>query len=296
MLNTPSLYTKDVEKTYVVAVSGGVDSVVLLDMLRKVPNLTLVVAHFDHGIRQESADDAAFVADLASRHGLPFETKRMTLGPKASEDVARKHRYDFLRKTAEKHNAKIVTAHHADDIIETIAINHIRGTGWRGLAVLDSDIVRPLLEMDKQKILAYAERHGLEWREDSTNASDAYLRNRLRKKAAQLPAEAKQQLLALHVRQREIKREIDEEVERLAREVKSQGEDSSEYGRYFFIHADPKPALAILRHITQGRLTRPQLERALLMIKTARHQHKYHAGRGVELRFSPRHFTVELIK
>lgn len=292
MLNMSSLYTKDVKKTYVVAVSGGIDSVVLLDMLRKVPDVSLIVAHFDHGIRSDSADDAGFVGELAAKYGLPFETKRVKLGARASEDTARKHRYDFLRNVADKHGAKIVTAHHADDVVESIAINHIRGTGWRGLAVLDSDIVRPLLDMDKQKIREYANRHGLEWREDSTNASTAYLRNRVRQKSVDLPQEHKQELLRLHARQRELKREIDSEVARLAAEVESEGE----YGRYFFIHADPKPALAVLRHITNGKLTRPQLERALLVIKTARHKHLYHAGKGVELRFTPRNFRVELLK
>jgi len=69
-----------------------------------------------------------------------------------------------------------MTAHHADDVIETIAINHLRGTGWRGLAVLDSDIVRPLLGMSKEVIKDYAQKRGLTWREDSTNTSDVYLR------------------------------------------------------------------------------------------------------------------------
>ena len=133
---------------YVVAVSGGVDSVVLLDMVaQEVAPQRLIVAHFDHGIRPESADDAAFVKSLAKQYGLTFETKREELGANASEELAREHRYAFLRDVAKRYSATIMTAHHADDIIETIAINMTRGTGWRGLAVLDSPgIERPLLD------------------------------------------------------------------------------------------------------------------------------------------------------
>lgn len=284
-------------KKYLVAVSGGVDSVVLLDMLRRVPELELIVAHFDHGIRDDSAEDRLFVEELAAHYGLPFETERTNLGKKTSEDTARNHRYRFLRRIATKHGAQVVTAHHADDIIETIAINHARGTGWRGLAVHDSDIVRPISFMSKDDIHRYAQRHGLQWREDSTNLSDAYLRNRLRRKMKSLSPEAKRELLALHAQQKALKREIDQEVARLAALVTDlSGEGETYHSRYFFTHSAPAPALAVLRELTQGALTRPQLERALLAIKTAQHQTTYQAGKGVQLRFTPRHFMVELIK
>ncbi|HEX6258362.1 MAG TPA: tRNA lysidine(34) synthetase TilS, partial [Candidatus Saccharimonadales bacterium] len=122
--------------TYVVAVSGGVDSIVLLDMLAGQAGLELIVAHFDHGIRQDSTEDAEFVRAAAQRYSLPFELGQATLGPGASEEAARTARYSFLRSIAKKYQARIVTAHHADDVIETIAINVARGTGWRGLVSL----------------------------------------------------------------------------------------------------------------------------------------------------------------
>ena len=100
---------------YVVAVSGGVDSVVLLHMLAHRPDIELVVAHFDHGIRDYSVADAQFVKELADSYGLPFESRREKLGKQASEDLARSRRYAFLRSVADKHQAKIMTAHHADD-------------------------------------------------------------------------------------------------------------------------------------------------------------------------------------
>ncbi|MFZ1301612.1 MAG: tRNA lysidine(34) synthetase TilS [Candidatus Microsaccharimonas sp.] len=270
---------------YIVAVSGGVDSVVLLDMLKKVPNTHLIVAHFDHGIREDSSQDEAFVSSLADKYGLSYESRREELGEKASEALARERRYLFLRDVAEKHNARIVTAHHLDDLVETVAINLKRGTGWRGLAALDSDIVRPLIDTPKQQLIEYAQANGLVWHEDSTNASDAYLRNRVRRTAGHITHDTKRQLRALHSRQKELKKEIEQETHTLVG-------DGPEYNRYFFAQVPQPVALECLRVITKGNLTRPQLERSLLAIKTAAGSSTYQAGSGVNIRFSTRHFSL----
>ena len=270
---------------YIVAVSGGIDSVVLLDMLSKLDGHELVVAHFDHGIRPDSSDDALFVASLAGHYGLPFETQREELGKGASEELARERRYEFLRGVANKYKARIVTAHHADDVVETVAINLKRGTGWRGLAVLDSDIVRPLVGYHKKQLMEYAAKQKLQWREDSTNASDAYLRNRLRKLVAELPKDERRQLLALRDHQTQAREVIDKEVARLIG-------PGPHYSRYFFTHVPKKVAMECLRFVTNARLTRPQLERALLAIKTASKGHAYEAGAGITLRFTTRNFSL----
>lgn len=275
---------------YVVAVSGGVDSVVLLDMLvRSAADCNLVVAHFDHGIRTDSAQDAVFVADLARKYGLRFESQREVLGSGASEDLARTRRYRFLRAVAKQNKAGLITAHHGDDSIETVAINLLRGTGWRGLAVLDSDIVRPLLDLSKLEILAYASANKLTWHEDSTNASDAYLRNRLRRRTARLTDDSRRQLLALRAQQVAAKQLIDAEVGRLVG-------CGPTYGRYFFTHLDAPAALECLRLATWARLTRPQMVQAQLAIKTARSGTVYQVGAGIQFRFTSRNFKVELIK
>lgn len=274
---------------YVVAVSGGVDSVVLLHILMQQPGLKLIVAHFDHGIRDDSAQDAEFVSRIAATYGLPFESKREELGKHASEELARTRRYEFLRSVAKKHDALIATAHHADDAVETIAINLIRGTGWRGLAVLDSDIIRPLLDMGKQDILEYAALHNLSWHEDSTNASDAYLRNRIRQKTTTLTPDEKQQLLGLRTHQIGLKSKVEIEIKGLM------GEEPF-FSRYMLTHCDPKTAMECLRVITNGRLTRPQLSRAVLAIKTSLPGSIFEAGNGVRFSFTPRNFEVKLIK
>lgn len=274
---------------FVVAVSGGVDSVALLHMLSEVKDHDIIVAHFDHGIREDSPKDAVFVESLANQYGLPFEMKRVELGFGASEEKARQARYEFLRSLAKKYNARIVTAHHADDVIETIAINFKRGTGWRGLAVLDSDILRPLLQLSKKDLIEYARERNLVWREDSTNASDAYLRNRIRRQMIDIDDETKRELLALRSQQLEGKRQIQAEVINLVG-------DNPLYERYFFSHIPVKVAIECLRYVTQAQLTRPQLERALLAIKTAQPKTSYQAGSGVTIDFTTRNFSLSLLK
>lgn len=294
-LQAPRLNLLPGPGSYVVAVSGGVDSVVLLDMLVQQASLSgadvyeLVVAHFDHGIREDSYQDASFVANLAKKYGLTFETKREELGVGTSEELARTRRYRFLRAVAKQREANLVTAHHSDDSIETMAINLVRGTGWRGLAVLDSDIIRPLLPITKQTILTYATKHKLAWHEDSTNASDDYLRNRIRHKTNALSDGNKQRLLGLRSRQIVLKAQIDNEVSRLV-------DDGPQYSRYFFSQLDQAVAIECLRYATQARLTRPQLAQTQLAIKTARPHTVYQAGGGMQFSFTSRNFVIELIK
>lgn len=169
---------------YVVAVSGGVDSACLLNMLSNMSDLDLVVAHFDHGIRSESHRDAEFVEGLARNYGLPFELGREALGPNTSEALARQIRYKFLEKIRQKHKAiAIITAHHKDDVLETAIINLLRGTNRKGLtAILDNPyIVRPLVSVSKDELYKYANANGLTWVEDETNHEEKYLRNKVRK-------------------------------------------------------------------------------------------------------------------
>lgn len=270
---------------YIVAVSGGVDSMVLLDMMVKAGGHELIVAHFDHGIRPDSQLDAQFVAEIAAAYGLRFETHREELGPEASEALARDRRYEFLRKLAATHDASVVTAHHLDDLVETVAINLTRGTGWRGVAVLDSDIIRPLLDTEKTALVAYAKRHAIAWREDPTNATSAYLRNRLRARAHALPSDTKRELRALHAHQRVLKRSIEKEVSQLIG-------DGPRYSRYTLTHMPIPAALECLRVITQAKLTRPQLARALNAIKVAKPGARFEAGNGISLHFTTRQFSL----
>jgi len=218
-----------------------------------------------------------------------FISKREELGKNASEEKARDQRYAFLRSVAKEHDAKLVTAHHADDVIESIAINLSRGTGWRGLAVLDSDVIRPLTDMNKVEIVEYAKKSALKWCEDVTNETDAYLRNRMRRKLAELDEDIKRQLLALWAAQKEVKAKIESESSKLVG-------SGPKYSRYFFTHVDDRAGSELLRHITTWHLTRPQRLKALHAIKTYIPGKTYLAGMNVKISFTSRNFTVELIK
>ena len=240
------------------AVSGGVDSMAMLHFAcQNFPADELIVAHFDHGIRENSTDDANFVRQKAAEYGTQFCLGRALLGPNASEAAARAARYGFLRNLAAECNAQIWTAHHLDDLVESIAINFLRGTGWRGLVALDSvDIYRPFLTeepWDRAKIWHYAAEHNLTYREDPSNASDEYLRNRLRH---QMNNEVdKLALYNLWKQQKLIKNEIDHIIGDIVPE--------RSWSREWFRDLSPQLAMELLRAGTLRAgisATRPQLE------------------------------------
>ena len=277
---------------YLVAVSGGVDSVVLLDILSKTKH-HLIVAHIDHGIRPESADDARFVEGLAKRYRLPFLSIRLELGPNASEERARHARYEFLFAEAQKYHATVVTAHHQNDLVETVALNLERGTGWRGLAVLNRDgIYRPLIGVSKKQIYHYALMHHLEWVEDRTNHSMVYQRNRLRVKIQRLLDQRTiEDVVRLRLEQLQLKKAIELEASRVS--VARHG------SRYFLSQLDLLTARELLgwqvHQKGHPRPTRPQLDRALHAIKTAQAGSRHEIGGGVVLVFTARNYQIEMV-
>ncbi len=176
-----------------VAVSGGVDSVVLLDVLselRKELGIELVTAHLDHGLRPESPDDASLVRALACRMGLPFEVGALEPGWEGQERGglqarAREARYLFLDSAASRMDAgKIALGHNADDQAETVLMRLFRGAGLRGLAgippVRGGRYIRPLIETPRSAITQYAATRGLSFVEDSSNRDRRFLRARVR--------------------------------------------------------------------------------------------------------------------
>jgi len=179
-----------------------------------MPGLHLIVAHFDHGIREESGDDRRFVETLAAQYSLPFVFANGHLGPTVSEATAREARYAFLNQVMQTHQAQaIITAHHEDDLLETAILNLLRGTGRKGLSSLKSQdhLLRPLLHVPKQTIRAYAMSHSLAWHEDRTNASTVYVRNYIRHKLLpRFDERSRKRLLSLIEATRETNDEIDE--------------------------------------------------------------------------------------
>lgn len=249
----------------IVAVSGGVDSMVLLHKLVQANTLQLVVVHVDHGIRPDAQQDAQLVAATAKKYGLVYEQAKLHLGPQASENTARMARWEALRESSSRHRATMIaTAHHADDVVETIIINLLRGTGWRGIASLyeTPEISRPLLGLRKHAILAYARTHHLAWREDSTNQQMTYLRNRVRLHIMPHIDDTQFGLfLKLHAAQLVVKQSIEPEALRLAQ--------TSGAKRYYFIMWPDEVAKEVLRTYV-GSLTKNEMHRVLLFVRVAR--------------------------
>ena len=279
--------------TYVLAVSGGVDSVVLLDILSKQKELDIVVAHFDHGIRSESALDAEFVEALAHKYGYEFETERVELGPDASEEVARNYRYAFLRRVAAEHHAiAIITAHHQDDVIETSMINLLRGTGRSGLNSLKDtkELVRPLLSMAKGDLLKYAKENDLEWREDSTNENTKYLRNRIRHNVVHKMDDAtRQKWLTILDHSAHHNTKIDQEIEYLLR--RGLHKNQLVLNRRWFIMLPHDIGREVVRSILlkagAKELDRKTIERICVQIKTLPHGKTLQAS-GVDVLLTKR--------
>jgi len=171
-----------------VAVSGGVDSVALLDLLSDTASelgLSLVVAHVDHGIQSDSPTVRQSVASLAEKYALPFESTELKLGPGATETEARRARYVWLRDVQRRRGAKyLVTAHHEDDQVETILLRALRGSAPAGLAGIAArargGLVRPLLPFTRRELQGYATERGLPLYDDPANRDPRHLRSWVR--------------------------------------------------------------------------------------------------------------------
>lgn len=166
-------------------ISGGADSVALLFglyLLKDKLEFSLSAAHFNHHLRGEESDrDASFVREFCDRYGIPLVTggQKVCPGKKGLEAAARDARYAFFQTLP----GKVATAHTADDNTETVLMHLVRGTGLKGLggiAPVRGKIIRPMLEITRQEVEAFLEEWSLPHVEDSSNAGDAFLRNRLR--------------------------------------------------------------------------------------------------------------------
>ena len=257
----------------ILAVSGGVDSMLLLWRFRN--DKDAVVAHFNHGTRPSADADAELVRKKVAEYGLEFFYKKVELGEGVSEAEARKARYDFLSDVLEQVNAradttsevKIFTAHHLNDLAETIAINLLRGTGWRGLAPFsDARVERPFIteKMTKNDILVEAAKNGIVFRQDPTNVEENYLRNRLRKNVAEMGKDELLKIYDLYEKQTRIRQKAETIIDSVVAEIPTQ------YPRGFFQSLDDDVALEILRGVVAKygiSLTRPQLKDFLTAVR-----------------------------
>ena len=252
----------------ILAVSGGIDSMALLAMYA---HADIIVAHIDHGTRKSSAEDADFVRQKCQELGVKFYETKLGLGKGVSEELARKKRYEFLKTIQEKGGGTLCTAHHLDDVLESIAINLIRGTGWRGLTPFYGDeLARPFIisKIWKRDVLRFAGEQNICFRQDPTNYETDYLRNRVREKMTELDDAARVNIINLFEKQNVLRGKIEKLVAELARQTVV---GKNFHKKELFLAADEKVALEVLREICLMHgysLTRKQLTDFLSAIKT----------------------------
>lgn len=193
------------DKNLLIAISGGIDSVVLTHLFHKL-NFKISLAHCNFSLRgKESNEDEEFVIALGEKLQIPtysikFETEEYAEEKGISTQMAaRDLRYDWFQKIAKEKNIDyIITAHQKDDVLETFLINLTRGTGLDGLTgipEIQGNIVRPFMIFTRNEILVYAAKKKIEWREDRTNSSIRYVRNKIRHKVVPVLIELNPNLL-----------------------------------------------------------------------------------------------------
>ena len=284
----------------IVALSGGIDSTVLLHLLRfsLSGELALSAAHFDHRMRPESTGDAEWVRGLCRAWAVPLSVRRSPESPK-NEERARALRYAFLEEVrARTPEAVILTAHHADDQAETVLFRILRGTGLRGLAGIprlrEPGIIRPLLPFWREEIEDYARAVGLHFREDPTNAAQdqprAFLRTvalpQLERVVAPGARRSLVRLARIATEADAVLRGVAEEV--LARSVRVQDERSVTLDRQVLTGVETPVLGMVLRAVAArlgGRWNEEATLRALATLERPRT--RSHVGGGLEVATTP---------
>lgn len=178
----------------IVAVSGGPDSMALLYIMHNLSSIlnyeVIAAAHLNHGLRESAAEEEAFVKDICAGIGIPFFSKKISVAQYAREqkmtleDAGRQARYQFFDELRAKLNAqKIATAHHHDDVAETVLLHFLRGSGIKGLRGILPDqggLIRPLLSVSKEELKGYLTEEGIPYCVDLSNEDTYYMRNRIR--------------------------------------------------------------------------------------------------------------------
>jgi tRNA(Ile)-lysidine synthase len=221
------------DKKLLIAISGGIDSVVLTHLLLAL-NFDIALAHCNFNLRNTASDlDTIFVKELANKLNITcfttsFETKKTAKENKESTQVtARNLRYTWFQEILQTHNLDyVLTGHHADDNLETFLINLTRGSGldgFTGIPEINGNIVRPLLRFSRAKISSFAIENKIAWREDQSNASTKYIRNKIRHKILPVLKEINPNLLATFSKTKEHLKEsaqiINDRIEEVTRQV-----------------------------------------------------------------------------
>lgn len=227
-------------KKILVAVSGGIDSVALTYLLSEL-NFTISLAHCNFSLRGKESDlDEDFVKKLGNKLEIPVFTTQFNTEVFAKENkqstqiAARSLRYSWFQKLEKEHSFDyVLTAHHADDNLETFLINLTRGTGLEGLTgipEINGRIVRPLLKFSRKEILTFIKENKIEWREDKSNAQTKYIRNKIRHKVVPFLKEINPSLLNTFAKTAEYLKEsqhiLEDRIKKVATEVLTVNENT----------------------------------------------------------------------
>ena len=230
-INSNLPFLKD--KKLLIAISGGVDSVVLTHLLSAL-NLDISLAHCNFNLRGKESDlDEEFVVQLGEKLNLNvfkihFNTKEFAKENKQSTQIAaRELRYNWFQELIDKNSFEyVLTAHHADDNLETFLINLTRGSGldgFTGIPEINGNIVRPLLKFSRETILSFVKENNIDWREDKSNASTKYIRNKIRHKVLPVLKEINPSLLETFAKTTEHLKEsqqiVEDRIEKITSEV-----------------------------------------------------------------------------
>lgn len=285
----------------VIAVSGGVDSMVLLEMLfqfQKELNLQLHVAHLNHQLRPDSEVDANFVVEQAKQRGLAFTLEKVNVAEYASknkqsiETAGRHARYDFLKRVAQAHHyGKIALAHHQNDQAETFFLNVIRGAtaqGWGGMKPLSDVYIRPLLNCSKSNIYQFAQDQKIPYREDETNTDQKFRRNWVRQRVIPLLEQKNENLVDAITRNQAVFRQTSDYLQQQAEIVLehliiSKEKDELSLNRKNFIVQHPAMQTEVIRLVIKN--LRGDLNRleAHHILKLCAHAKSKESGQLIEL-------------
>ncbi len=207
----------------IACISGGPDSMCLLSLLEKIKDLNIILAHVNHKVRKESDDEEKYLRKYAKDHNMTFELLTITdYSSDNFEAEARKKRYIFFNELLNKYKAKyIITAHHGDDLVETILMRLSRGSslsGYAGIVYEDGKYLRPLLLTTKDEIIKYNKDNNITYFNDYTNDEDDHTRNRYRHKILPL---LKKENPKLHEKYFEFSKELNECDKYLKRYIES---------------------------------------------------------------------------
>lgn len=285
---------------FILAVSGGVDSMVLLDIARRRKGGEgYIVAYFDHGIRDklETDRDRAVIKKFCERYHIEYlfgEHEEET--PLVSESDARDARYKFFFNLMDdKSISYLVLAHHKDDLIETAIINILRGSGFRGLASMGESewIKRPMLSVYKDEIIEYAAESGVEWHEDITNESEDFLRNYIRInivpkiKESDMLTGFEEYIFSIQKMMEEFDELISEVVDSVVDKIEAR---NWRIDRYQFIMLDHKIACEVIRELYRdnrfGVPERRLIDKTVVFCKTARNKARLDVSKNVALEIS----------